>query len=76
MGFWLIQKTVARNGPLSGGKRHYMGLNFGVFFRMGAYMGTDFQRRGSDGFTGVFFGPASRDALANMGSSPGLPGLC
>jgi hypothetical protein len=32
-----------------------MGLNSGVFFKTGAFMGTDFRAGQSDGFTGVFW---------------------
>jgi hypothetical protein len=33
-----------------------MGLNFGVFWQTGKYMGTDFRAGESGGFTGVFQG--------------------
>jgi hypothetical protein len=49
-------KKVAFNGPLLSFNGYYMGLNLSLFLKIGAYMGTDFRERESDGFTGRFWG--------------------
>jgi len=70
MGFWLVRKKVAFHGPPWGSEGHYMGLNLGVFFEMGAYLGADFRGRESDGFMGVFLG---RGTLKTPEWAWGLP---
>jgi|GEM_PF-4294213 len=51
-----IRKNKAAGTRIWGSKGHYMGLNLGVFWKIGVYKGTDFWAGQLDGFTGVFFG--------------------
>ena len=51
-----IRKNKAAGTRIWGSNGHYMGLNLGVFWKIGVYKGTDFWAGQLDGFTGVFFG--------------------
>jgi|UPI00064EF651 hypothetical protein len=54
MGFRSIPEKEAVFGGSITDYGHYMGLNFGVFFKTGLYIGPDFFGEQSDGFTGFF----------------------
>ena len=74
MGFLLIMKKVAFEGPLLGHKGHYMGLNLGLFWKMGLINGVFFGNTKTDGFTGVNL-PLNREVnrvCLRRGEFPGL----
>ena len=47
--FCMIPEKEAAERPLWADYGHYMGLNFGVFWRMGRYMGGVFKTGGGRG---------------------------
>jgi len=53
MGFALVMKKVALAGLLWGAKRHYMGLNSGLFFQTGQIYGGIRAPIEIDSFTGL-----------------------
>jgi len=63
-----IRKKKAAKTRIKGGKGHYMGLNFSLFWQTGAFKRSDFRGSQSSGFTGVFPG-------SGQGGMTGMPAL-